>query len=204
MQKAGGLAAGGLAKGAGLFAKASGRFGGKGGLDSFPANPDAGVSYDAKPVEEPKALPGGRIIPADRILEKSESPTYTGRAPRGAKQLRGSSTSWNFGEKNKEPVISNLMLFKDGTKIKSDFAGDGSILSAKMKKPGSNETIDLTSEEFRNYYKNNLDKIEVTSFINRRTGEVSSVDRENKSVENIVLQGEKLKEVINTLENDEW
>jgi hypothetical protein len=132
MQKFGGTIsgiAGGIAKGAGFLAKGISRLGGKGGGPNIPE-----VYYNARPVEEPAALPGGRGAPADRMLEKPEPAIYTGRAPRGVKQLTGSSTSWNYGEKEKEPVATGLLMFKDDTKIKTDFAGDGSILSAKMKK----------------------------------------------------------------------
>jgi len=198
MQKLGGMVAGGMAKGAGLLAKGTSRLGGKGGGTGVPE-----VVYDARLVEEPAALPGGRGAPADRMLEKPEPVTYTGRAPRGAKQLTGSSTSWNYGEKEKEPVATGLLMFKDGTKIKTDFAGDGSILSAKMKKPGSDKPIDLTPDEFMHYAKSNHDQIEASALLNRKTGKVIEVDENNKET-SYTLEGKELKETINKIDKDEW
>jgi len=203
VQKLGGIVAGGMAKGAGLLAKGTSYLGGKGGGPNIPE-----VPYDARPVEEPDALPGGRGAPADRMLEKSEPATYTGRAPRGAKQLTGgstdsSSTSWSYGEKEREPVTTGLLMFKDGTKIKTDFAGDGSILSAKMKKPGSDEIIDLKPDEFMHYAKNNHDQIEASALLNRKTGKVIEVDENNKE-RSYTLEGEKLKEIIDRLDKDRW
>ena len=75
MKSVGKPGAGGLAKGADLFAKASRRFGGKGGGGhDIPE-----VPYEVRSVEEtpPAALPGRRGAPADRMLEKPEPPTYT-------------------------------------------------------------------------------------------------------------------------------
>ena len=117
--------------------------------------------------------------------------------------MTGSSTSWNYGEKEKEPVATGLLMFKDDTKIKTDFAGDGSILSAKMKKPGSDKPIDLTPDEFMHYAKNNHDQIEASALLNRKTGKVIEVDENNKE-RSYTLEGKDLKETINRIDNDEW
>jgi hypothetical protein len=117
--------------------------------------------------------------------------------------LTGSSASWSYGEKEREPVASGLMMFKDGTKIKADFAGDGSILSVKMKKPGSDKPIDLKPDDFMSYVKNNHDKIEGSVLLNRKTGKVIEVDENNKE-SSYTLEGKELQETINKIDKDEW
>jgi len=205
MKKLGGLAAGGLAKGAGLIGKGSGLLGGKGG--GGPDIPE--LPYDARPVEEtpPAALPGGRGAPADRMLEKPEPPTYTGRAPRGAKQLTGGSTtgsssSWDYGEKEREPVKTGVTFFKDGTRLKMDLDGANNILSIKMKKPDSDDVINLTRDEFVNYFRANIGQQEGSFILNRITGQVAETDEYKQS--SYVIDNEKLKEAIDKLDSDEW
>jgi len=97
------------------------------------------------------------------------------------------------------------MMLKDGTKIKMDLAGDGSILSVKMKKPGSDEVInlDLKPDEFMDYMKNINDQIEISALLNRKTGKVIEVDENNKETSH-VLKGEELKEIIDKLDKDKW
>jgi hypothetical protein len=196
MQKLGGVV-GGLAKRAGLLGKGISRLGGKGGGPNIPEMP-----YDARPVEEPKALPGGRGAPADRMLEKPEPATYTGRAPRGAKQLTGSSTKWDYGEREVKPMQTGFLLFKDGTKIKIDMDGANNILSMKMKKPGSDKAINLSPEEFKNYYRTNIAQQKGSVLLNRNTGKVIEIEGDRER--SYTLKDEELKEIINKINNDEW
>jgi len=82
MKKLGGFIAGLAAKGIGRLggrggiAGGIGKFGMKGGGPIGGSPSPEGPAFDAKPVEDPKELPGGRGAPADRILEAPEPPIY--------------------------------------------------------------------------------------------------------------------------------
>jgi hypothetical protein len=202
MQKLGGVVSG-IAGGIGKFGGSIGKFGGGGGRSLVPEAP-----YDARPVEEtpPAALPGRRGAPADRMLEKPEPATYTGRAPRGAKQLTGSSASQEqshgYGREEIKPEQTGFLLFKDGTKIKIDMDSANNILGIQMKKPGSDEAVNLTPEEFGNYYKTNIAQQEGSVLLNRNTGKV--IETEGDKERSYTMKDEELKEIIKNIDEGKW